>query len=155
MSFQEKYQEYKQRKEAKAFFNQNNTEKVLGKDYLMAFLIGTGVSIVLGFIMETIIYKTGINFSYIAFLVGVLEAAAIKKFLNKSGTNLAIIAVISYILGVLIAQTLYLTMLMPLVNGQLFITVFITCFKNLFIGDLLGTIIFLFGAVAAYMTLRD
>lgn len=155
MSFQEKYQEYKQRKEAKAFFNQNNAEKVLGKDYLMAFLIGTGVSIVLGFIMETIIYKTGINFSYIAFLVGVLEATAIKKFLNKSGTNLAIIAVISYILGVLIAQTLYLTMLMPLVNGQLFITVFITCFKNLFIGDLLGTIIFLFGAVAAYMTLRD
>ena len=155
MSFQEKYQEYKQRKEAKAFFNQNNAEKVLGKDYLMAFLIGTGVSIVLGFIMETIIYKTGINFSYIAFLVGFLEAAAIKKFLNKSGTNLAIIAVISYILGVLIAQTLYLIMLMPLVNGQLFITVFITCFKNLFIGDLLGTIIFLFGAMAAYMTLRD
>ena len=155
MSFQEKYQEYKQRKEAKAFFNQNNAEKVLGKDYLMAFLIGTGVSIVLGFIMETIIYKTGIHFSYIAFWVGFLEAAAIKKFLNKSGTNLAIIAVISYILGVLIAQTLYLTMLMPLVNGQLFITVFITCFKNLFIGDLLGTIIFLFGAMAAYMTLRD
>ena len=65
MSFQEKYQEYKQRKEAKAFFNQNNAEKVLGKDYLIAFLVGTGVSIVLGFIMETIIYKTGINFSYL------------------------------------------------------------------------------------------
>ena len=95
MSFQEKYQEYKQRKEAKAFFNQNNAEKVLGKDYLIAFLVGTGVSIVLGFIMETIIYKTGINFSYIAFLVGVLEAMAIKKVLNKSGNNLAIIAVIS------------------------------------------------------------
>ena len=28
-------------------------------------------------------------------------------------------------------------------------------FKNLFVGDLLGTIIFLFGAVAAYMTLKD
>lgn len=53
MSFQEKYQEYKQRKEAKAFFNQNNAEKVLVKDYLIALLVGTGVSIVLGFIMET------------------------------------------------------------------------------------------------------
>ena len=105
--------------------------------------------------METIIYKTGINFSYIAFLVGVLEAMAIKKVLHKSGNNLAIIAVISYVLGVLIAQTLYLTMLMPLIDGQLFINVFITCFKNLFVGDLLGTIIFLFGAVAAYMTLKD
>ena len=98
MSFQEKYQEYKQRKEAKAFFNQNNAEKVLGKDYLIALLV---------------------------------------------------------VLGVLIAQTLYLTMLMPLIDGQLFINVFITCFKNLFVGDLLGTIIFLFGAVAAYMTLKD
>lgn len=155
MSFQEKYQEYKQRKEAKAFFNQNNAEKVLGKDYLIAFLVGTGISIVLGFIMETIIYKTGINFSYIAFLVGVLEAMAIKKVLNKSGNNLAIIAIISYVLGVLIAQTLYLAMLMPLIDGQLFINVFITCLKNLFVGDLLGTIIFLFGAVAAYMTLKD
>ena len=155
MSFQEKYQEYKQRKEAKAFFNQNNAEKVLVKDYLIALLVGTGVSIVLGFIMETIIYKTGINFSYIAFLVGVLEAMAIKKVLHKSGNNLAIIAVISYVLGVLIAQTLYLTMLMPLIDGQLFINVFITCFKNLCVGDLLGTIIFLFGAVAAYMTLKD
>ena len=29
MSFQEKYQEYKQRKEAKAFFNQNNAEKAM------------------------------------------------------------------------------------------------------------------------------
>ena len=133
MSFQEKYQEYKQRKEAKAFFNQNNAEKVLVKDYLIALLVGTGVSIVLGFIMETIIYKTGINFSYIAFLVGVLEAMAIKKVLHKSGNNLAIIAVISYVLGVLIAQTLYLTMLMPLIDGQLFINVFITCFKNLFV----------------------
>ena len=33
MSFQEKYEEYKQRKEAQAFFNQNNDQKVYGKDY--------------------------------------------------------------------------------------------------------------------------
>ena len=32
MGFSEKYQEYKQRKEAKAFFNQHNTEKV--HDYI-------------------------------------------------------------------------------------------------------------------------
>ena len=30
MSFQEKYEEYKQRKEAQAFFNQNNDQKVYG-----------------------------------------------------------------------------------------------------------------------------
>ena len=39
MSFQEKYEEYKQRKEAQAFFNQNNDQKVYGKDYLIDILV--------------------------------------------------------------------------------------------------------------------
>ena len=36
MSFQDKYSEYKQRKEARAFFNKNNNEKICGKDYVVA-----------------------------------------------------------------------------------------------------------------------
>ena len=51
MSFQEKYEEYKQRKEAQAFFNQNNDQKVYGKDYLIAILVGFGSTIVMGCIL--------------------------------------------------------------------------------------------------------
>ena len=42
MNLQEKYNEYKQRQEAKKFFNQNNDQKVYGKDYLIAILVGFG-----------------------------------------------------------------------------------------------------------------
>lgn len=155
MSLQEKYQEYKQRKEAKAFFNKNNSEKVSGKDYLIAFLVGTGVSIVLGFLMEWITSVIGINFTYITILVGILEATAIKRVLNKSGNNLAILAIVSYVFGILIAQTMYMLLYLPIFNFSIFFAVFIGCFKALFIGDFLGTVVILFGAIAAYMVLKD
>ena len=104
MSFQDRYSEYKQRKEARDFFNKNNNEKVCSKDYVIAVGAGTGVSIVLGFIMEWVTFKIGFNFSYFTILVGVLQATAIKKVLRKSGVQLAIISVVTYLLGVIVAQ---------------------------------------------------
>lgn len=68
MSFQDRYSEYKQRKEARDFFNKNNNEKVCSKDYVIAFGAGTGVSIVLGFIMEWVTFKIGLIFLISLFL---------------------------------------------------------------------------------------
>lgn len=155
MNFQEKYQEYKQRREAKKFFNHNNNEKLKNNDYLIAILVGVGVSFILGFIMTWIIYKINFNLSYFAIAVGVVEAMAIKKVLNKSGNTLAIIAIVTYVLGVLLAQAFYFSMLFPVINIQVFVGLLQSCFKNLFVGDFFDTIIFLFGAIAAYMTLKD
>ena len=64
MSIKDKYNDYKERKEAQAFFNRHNDEKVYGKDYLTAIVVGLGVTAVLGVIMEWVIAKIGINFSY-------------------------------------------------------------------------------------------
>lgn len=155
MSFQEKYNDYKQKKEARAFFNRNNNEKVYGKDYIIALLVGMAVSIVLGFIMEWVTFKIGFNFSYFTIVVGILQAGAIKKVLNKSGFNLAILAIVTYILGVLIAQTLYQSILLPIFNLQLFVDIFVVNFKYMIIGDFLNTIIYLFGAIASYLALKD
>lgn len=155
MSFQEKYSEYKQRKEAQAFFNKNNNEKVCGKDYVIALVIGTGVSIVLGFIMEWFTSKIGFNFSYFTILVGIIQAAAIKKVLRKSGVQLAIVSVVTYLLGVIIAQALYAVILLPFFNVQLFIEMFKMCFKHMIVGDFLSTIIYILGAAASYMALKD
>lgn len=155
MSFQEKYNDYKQKKEARAFFNRNNNEKVYGKDYIIALLVGMAVSIVLGFIMEWVTFKIGFNFSYFTIVVGILQAGAIKKVLNKSGFNLAILAIVTYVLGVLIAQTLYQSILLPIFNLQLFVDIFVVNFKYMIIGDFLNTIIYLFGAIASYLALKD
>ena len=108
MSFQEKYEEYKQRKEAQAFFNQNNDQKVYGKDYLIAILVGFGSTIVMGCILTWIISKIGFNFSYFTILIGIFEAQAIKKVLNKSGQQLAIIAAVTFVLGIVVAQAIFI-----------------------------------------------
>ena len=45
MNFQEKYDEYKQRREAKKFFNQNNDYHLSISDYIKMFVVGTVIAI--------------------------------------------------------------------------------------------------------------
>ena len=45
MNLQEKYNEYKQRQEAKKFFNQNNDYHLSISDYIKMFVVGTVIAI--------------------------------------------------------------------------------------------------------------
>ena len=119
MSIKDKYNDYKERKEAQAFFNRHNDEKVYGKDYLTAIVVGLGVTAVLGVIMEWVIAKIGINFSYFSIIVGILQARAVRKVLNKSGEKLAVISVITFILGIIFAQTIYMCIRLSYFNMQI------------------------------------
>ena len=107
MNIKDKYSDYKERKEARAFFNRHNNEKIYGKDYLIAIAVGVIVTFVLGMIMEWIIAGTGFNFSYFSIVVGILQARAIRKILNKSGEKLAVISAVTFVLGILFAQTIH------------------------------------------------
>lgn len=155
MSIKDKYSEYKERKEARAFFNRHNNEKVYGKDYLTAIIVGIIVTVILGMIMEWVIAQIGFNFSYFSIVVGILQALAIKKVLNKSGEKLAVISAITFVLGILFAQTIYICIVLPHFDIQILVNMFVYCFKYMFIGDFLNTIIYLFGAIASYMALKD
>ena len=155
MKIRDKYNDYKERKEAQAFFNQHNDEKVYGKDYLIAVVVGLIVTPVLGIIMEWIIAKIGINFSYFSIIVGILQARAIRRVLNKSGEKLAIMSVVTFVLGIIFAQTIYMCIVLPYFNIQILVNMFMFCVKYMFIGDFLNTVIYLFGAVASYMALKD
>lgn len=155
MSFQDKYAEYKQRKEARNFFNKNNNEKVLGKDYLIAILIGLGSTVVMGCILAWIISTIGYNFSYFTIVIGILEAQAIKKVLDKSGQELAIIAAVTFVFGIILGQTIFMSLVLPVFSIEIFFSIFKFCFQNMISGSIMSTIIYLFGAVAAYMTLKD
>lgn len=155
MSFQDKYEEYKQRKEARDFFNQNNNEKVYGKDYLIAILVGLGSTMVMGCVLTWITSIIGFNFSYFTIVIGILEAQAIKKIVEKSGQELAIIAAVTFIIGVVLAQTVYTALTISFFNIEIFVELLKFYFQNMFTGSLLSTIIYLFGALAAYMSLKD
>lgn len=155
MNIKDKYSEYKERKEARAFFNRHNNEKVYGKDYLTAVVVGIIVTAILGIIMEWIIASIGFNFSFFSIVVGILQARAIRKILNKSGEKLAVISAVTFILGILFAQTIYMCIILPYFSIQILIDMFVLSVRYMFIGDFLNTIIYLFGAVASYMALKD
>lgn len=155
MNIKDKYSDYKERKEARAFFNRHNNEKIYGKDYLIAIAVGVIVTFVLGMIMEWIIAGTGFNFSYFSIVVGILQARAIRKILNKSGEKLAVISAVTFVLGILFAQTIHACIILPYFNIQILIDMFVFCIRYMFVGDFLNTIIYLFGAIASYMALKD
>ena len=78
MGFSEKYQEYKQRKEAKAFFNQHNTEKVRGSDYLLPSAARIAVTAFLNVLLISTDFTYG--FSFIDAVVSLLDT--LNKFVS-------------------------------------------------------------------------
>ena len=84
-----------------------------------------------------------------------MQARAIRRVLNKSGEKLAIMSVVTFVLGIIFAQTIYMCIVLPYFNIQILVNMFMFCVKYMFIGDFLNTVIYLFGAVASYMALKD
>lgn len=154
MNLKDRYRDYKERKEARAF-NRHNSEKATAKDYLIGFGVGISVSVVLAFIMESIIVMIGMNFSYFSIVVGILQAMAIKKVLNKSGEELAILSVVTFILGTILAQVILACGSFLTVAPHVIFDMFRYYAKYMFVGDFFNTIIYLFGAIASYMVLKD
>ena len=105
--------------------------------------------------MEWVIAKIGINFSYFSIIVGILQARAVRKVLNKSGEKLAVISVITFILGIIFAQTIYMCIRLSYFNMQILVNTFIYYIRYMFVGDFLNTVIYIFGAAASYMALKD
>lgn len=155
MSFQDKYNDYKQRKEAQAFFNQNNQEKVMISDCFFAFIIGLVATAAMGIVLEWFISKIGWNFSYLTVIIGIFEAMAIKRILHKSGPKIAVAGALAYMLGIILGQTIFTAYLLPLFDISILIEIFNWYVKAMITADLLNTIIYLFGAVAAYLALKD
>ena len=62
MNFQEKYDEYKQRREAKKFFNQNNDYHLSVSDYIRMFIVGTVIAIFLTISFDFLSMKIGWRF---------------------------------------------------------------------------------------------
>ena len=65
MNLQEKYNEYKQRQEAKKFFNQNNDYHLSISDYIKILVEGTVIAIFSKIDFKFICFLIGLRFSYI------------------------------------------------------------------------------------------
>lgn len=99
MGFQEKYEEYKQRQEAKRFFNQNNDYHLDVIDYVKLLLVGTCTGTVVSLIFDVIQMQTSVTFSIFYLLIGYAVAFAVLKVAKYGSVKTGIICVISYLLG--------------------------------------------------------
>ena len=134
MNLQEKYNEYKQRQEAKKFFNQNN-------DYHIFSTIA----------FDFISLQIGWSFSYFDILTGYFTGFIVLKIARYGSEKVGIISVICYLLGTLFTpiltyyafwgQSLTLVIAIQLAIGQ---------FSNLF-----SLVFIAIGAMTAYITSKN
>ena len=140
MNFQEKYDEYKQRREAKKFFNQNNDYHLSVSDYIRMFIVGTVIAIFLT-----------ISFDFLSMKIGYFTGSVVLKIARYGSEKVGIISAVCYLLGTLFTpiltyyifwnQSVSLTAAIQLALGQ---------FSNLF-----SLVFIAIGAMIAYTTSKN
>ena len=99
MGFQEKYEEYKQRQEAKRFFNQNNDYHLDTIDYVKLLLAGIAAGTVVSLLFDVIEMQLGMSFSIFYLFIGYAVAFVVLKLAKYGSVKTGVICVISYLLG--------------------------------------------------------
>lgn len=107
MSLQDKYEEYKEKKEAREFFNQNNSVYISAFDLLKASIVGVVVATIGGYLSLMIGGATGFNFSIVFIFIGLATSVSMKRVINNTGMKLAIAVVLVYFIGMILGTSIY------------------------------------------------
>lgn len=152
MSFQEKYQEYKQRKEAKKFFNQNNDYHLEAIDYVKMIIVGLITSIVLTIVFEVISLQIGWNISIFYLLAGYGTGYVTLKVVRYGSEKVGMVAAICYVVGVILANVpfYYLTW-----QNHLPFLVIIQMIITSLLSNIIGLLFIVVGAVTAFSIGKD
>ena len=151
MNFQEKYTEYKQRQEAKKFFNQNNDYHLSTIDYIKIIVIGTVIAMFSTIVFELIGLQIGWSFSFFNILTGYFTGSIVLKIAKYGSQKVGIASIICYVLGTFFApaamyyvfwrQMLSLSMCFQIAMAQY--------------GDLISILFIVVGAITAYETSKN
>ena len=152
MNFQEKYNEYKQRKEAKKFFNQNNDYHLSSVDYVKMIVVGIITAIILTIIFEVISLQIGWNMSIFYLLAGYGTGYMTLKVARYGSEKVGIVSAICYVVGVVLANVVfyYLTW-----QNQLSIVIYIQMAISSIVTNIIGLLFIIVGAITAYTIGKD
>lgn len=146
MNFQEKYNEYKQRQEAKKFFNQNNDYHLSTIDYIKMIVAGILVAMFSTIIFELISLQIGWNFSIFNILTGYFTGFIILKIARYGNKNVGIISVVCYVLGTFFAPAvMYYAFWHQVLSLSMCIQIAISQY-----GSLISLLFIVVGAITAY-----
>lgn len=154
MAIQDKYNEYKERQEAKKYFRTNNDQFLNQQQWIKAIVVGLLIAIACGVVLGIVIHVLSISSSLFYILCGYVIASTLTRVLNVKSQQVAIVSVVmTFLCFVIGTMTLsYLPVFdmgvsLPLsYMGMLFIN----SIQSLFVGDLLRTIMVVIGLCIAY-----
>lgn len=154
MSIQNKYDEYKERQEAKKYFRSQNDQFMDQKQWIKAITVGIVTAIACGVVLGIVIHLLKISSSLFYILCGYVIASTLTHTLNIKSQQIAIVSVVmTFLCFVVGTMTLsYLPVFDMGVSLPLsyFGLLFIESIKNLVVGDLLQTIMVIIGLGIAY-----
>lgn len=154
MSFQEKYQKYKEKQEAKKYFRSQNDLFLDSTQWLKTIGIGLLGAIACGIVLGIIIYALHITSALFYLVCGYVIAMIMTNVSGVHSRQIAIASVImTFICFVVGEMTWSYLPLYEMGIGLQFISVIdwlIESVKSLFIGDLFTTIVVILGMIIAY-----
>lgn len=156
MKFQEKYEEYKQRQEAKRFFNQNNDYYLKPIDYIKLFVTGTVTGTVVALIFDIIGMQLNMSFLVFYLFIGYAVAFAVLKVAKYGSVKTGVICVVSYLLGLWLASAIVMAYFYQNLGASIPIVYCLQmAFQGMFQGDLFTYLFIFAGAFIAYTIGKD
>lgn len=156
MKFQEKLEAFKQRQEAKKFFNQNNDYYLTPIDYVKLFLVGIVTATIVSLIFDVIGTELNMRFSVFYLFIGYAVSYAVLKTAKYGSIKTGVICLISYLLGLWFSSVLLLMYYYQSFGISLS---FFGYLKNglfaLFNGNILTYLFIFAGAYIAYTVGKD
>lgn len=156
MKFQEKYEEYKQRQEAKSFFNQNNDYYLKPIDYIKLFVTGTVTGTVVALIFDIIGMQLNMSFLVFYLFIGYAVAFAVLKVAKYGSVKTGVICVVSYLLGLWLASAIVMAYFYQNLGASIpIVNCLQMAFQGMFQGDLFTYLFIFAGAFIAYTIGKD
>lgn len=156
MKFLEKIEAYKQRQEAKKFFNQNNDYYLSIIDYVKLFAVGIITSTLVSLIFDVISMQMSMSFLIFYLFIGYAVAFAVLKIAKYGSMKTGFVCAISYLLGLWFSSSVLIAYMYSRFGTTFSVLV---CLKNGFYsllnGDLITYLFILAGAFIAYVIGKD
>lgn len=107
------YKEYKQRRDAKKFFNQNNEYHLASLDILKLLFTAVLVAFILVIVFEKITTEIGISFTFFNVIVGYGCGYACLKVAGFGSEKVGIIAALGYFFGTILGLMMFYYLSLP------------------------------------------
>lgn len=156
MKFQEKIEAYKQRQEAKKFFNQNNDYYLSVTDYVKLFAVGIVTATFVSLIFDVISMQMNMSFLIFYLFIGYAVAFAVLKTAKYGSMKTGIVCVVSYLLGLWLSSSILIAYMYSSFGTSVSLLIYLkNGFYSLLNGDLITYLFIFAGAFIAYGIGKD